>query len=235
MSKRVYLFGYGKQGHTLAEGLKKEAFEVIVVETNQTYADAAKEAGFQKSYLVDVTQDSQIESLHITPNATMVCVMEDEHLNVFLTLSLRALYPEANIFAISSSIHMTQKLKMAGASRVIDLYHVSANRIHNILTKPVATKLLDSFISNDSEISFREVTIPEGSWLHGKMAEDVDFSAYGVLLLGLVDLELGNKFIFITSGVVHKLDSGDILVCIGYNDDLDRFESIIALSQEPQK
>ena len=234
MSKRVYLFGYGKQGHTLAEGLRREALEVVIIETDSDYVEAAKAAGFEESYLVDVTQDSQIEALHITPDATMVCVMEDEHLNVFLTLSLRALYPEANIFAISSSIHMTQKLKMAGASRVIDLYHVSANRIHNILTKPVATKLLDSFISNDSDISFREIAIPEGSWLHGKMAEEVDFSAYGVLLLGLVDLELGNKFIFITSGVAHKLDSGDILVCIGYNEDLDRFESMIKLPTEPK-
>ena len=235
MSKRVYLFGYGKQGHTLAEGLRKEVFEIVVIETDQKYFDAAKEAGFEQTYLVDVTQDSQIEALQITPDATIVCVMEDEHLNVFLTLSLRALYPEATIFAISSSIHITQKLKMAGASRVIDLYHVSANRIHNILTKPVATKLLDSFILNDSDISFREIQIPEGSWLHGKMAEEVEFSAYGVLLLGLVDLELGNKFIFITSGVVHKLDSGDILVCIGYNEDLDRFESIITEPQEPQR
>jgi voltage-gated potassium channel len=231
MSKTVYLFGYGKQGYTLAEELRVEGFDVIVIETEERYVNRAKEAGIEKVYHIDVTEDSQIEALQIEENATIVCVMEDEHLNVFLTLSLRALYPKSVIFAISSSIHVTQKLKMAGASRVIDLYHVSANRIHNILSKPVATKLLDSFITHDSDISIREITIPEGSFLHGKMAEEVDFSAYGVLLLGLVDIELGSKFIFITSGVEHKLDAGDILVCIGYNEDLDRFEQRIKQSE----
>ena len=231
MSRIVYLFGYGKQGSTLAKGLHKEGFDVVIIETQEAYVDAAKKAGYAHVYLVDLTQDSQIEALEMQQDATIVCVMEDEHLNVFLTLSLRTLYPEAAIFAISSSIYVTQKLKMAGASKVIDLYHVSANRIHNILSKPVATKLLDSFISSESEISIREITIPEGSFLHGKMAEEIDFSAYGVLLLGLVDIELGNKFIFITSGVRHKLDSGDVLVCIGYNEDLDKFEVLVRQSE----
>jgi len=234
MRKKVYLFGYGKQGRTVSEGLKKEGFEVVIVDTDDKNIEAAKAAGFSEVYLVDVTDDRQIESLHIAPDAIIVCVMEDEHLNVFLTLSLRALYKQATIYAISSSVHVTQKLKMAGASRVIDMYHVSANRIHNILTKPVATKLIDSFITSDSDISFREIVIPEGSWLDGKMADEVDFSAYGVLLIGLVDRELGEKFIFVTSGLKHKLDSGDIMVCMGYNEDLDRFESIIALPEPPK-
>ncbi len=155
------------------------------------------------------------------------------HLNVFLTLTLRALYPQATIYAVSSSVHVTQKLKMAGASRVIDMYHVSATRIHNILKKPVATKLIDSFITSDSDISFREIVIPEGSWLHGKMADEVDFSRFGILLIGLVDRELGEKFIFVTTGLKHKLDSGDVLVCMGYKKDLDRFEKIVSLPTEP--
>ena len=231
MNKKVYLFGFGKHGATLAKGLLASGFYVVVIETDEKNIQKAKEMGVHKVHCIDVTQDSQIESLEIEDDAIIVCVMDDEHLNVFLTLSLRALYPHHQIYAISSSIHVTQKLKMAGASRVIDLYNVSANRIHNILTKPVATKLLDSFISDESDISIREIEIPEGSFLDGKMVDEIDFSSFGVLLLGLVDKELGNKFIFVTIGIKHKLDSGDILVCIGYNEDLDKFEKLIKQSE----
>lgn len=223
-SKNTYIFGYGSQGRALASSLKKESFNVTIIEADSKYYTLAKEEGFDEAYLIDVTIDAQIESLHIDSNGYIVCVMEDDHLNVFLTLTLRALYPDIRIVAISSSLHMTQKLKRAGASQVIDLYQVSANRIHNILAKPVATKLLDSFVSDIYDISFREIEIPKDSFLDGKMADEIDFSSYGVLLIGLVDMELSQKFIFITSGVSHKLDHGDIIVCIGYDSDLERFE-----------
>ena len=95
---------------------------------------------------MDVTNDRLLEVLNPQNYEKLVCVMEDEHLNVFLTLSLRSLFKESYILSISDSIHTTKKLKMAGANKVIDLYEVSANKIHNILKRPVATKLLEGFV-----------------------------------------------------------------------------------------
>ena len=227
MKKEAFLFGYGNQGSSLAKGLKKEHFRLHIIEATVEYYERAKEDGFLDVMLLDVTKDSELERLQIEEESYIVCVMEDEHLNVFLTLSLRALFPHTTIVAISDSIHTTQKLKMAGASRVIDLYQVSANRIHNILKKPVATKLLDSFVSDAYAISFREICIPPNSYLDGMMVDDVNFSSHGVLLVGMIDVELSHKFIFITSGIDHKLDAGDTIVCIGYNEDLDLFEEKI--------
>jgi voltage-gated potassium channel len=121
---------------------------------------------------------------------------------------------------------------MAGADKVIDLYAVSANRIHNILNKPVATRFLEGFMGNSHEYSFHEIVIPENSFLHGKMLDEVDFSRYGVIFIGMIDTELGNSFIFVTTGIEHKLDSGDIIVCIGHEKDLELFEAAIAKSEE---
>ncbi len=233
MGKQAFLFGYGRQGRSLAKGLRTDQFRLHIIESTPEYYEKAKNDKFLDVVLVDVTNDAELEALHIDDDSYIICVMEDEHLNVFLTLSLRALYPNATIVAISDSVYTTQKLKMAGANRIIDIYKVSANRIHNMLVRPVATKLLDSFISDDSKISFREMLIPEGSFLHGMMVEEVSFSEYGVLLVGMLDIELSNTFIFITSGIDHKLDSGDTIVCIGYNEDLDRFANVITRGEVP--
>ncbi|HFU77874.1 MAG TPA: hypothetical protein ENK68_05165 [Epsilonproteobacteria bacterium] len=116
---------------------------------------------------------------------------------------------------------------MAGANKVIDLYEVSAHKIYNILKKPVATRLLERFIGNHDGIIFREILIPEGSFLHEKMADEIDFSSYGILLMGMIDVEKGNAFIFITAGISHKLDSGDTIVCLGEKEKLDAFETLI--------
>jgi len=233
MDKQAFLFGYGSQGRSLARSLRNDHFRLHIIESKKKYYEKAKSDKFLDVILADVTMDTELEALHIDDDSYIICVMEDEHLNVFLTLSLRSLYPNATIVAISDSVYTTQKLKMAGANRIIDIYKVSAYRIHNMLIRPVATKLLDSFISDESTISFREMLIPEGSFLDGVMVEEVQFSDYGILLLGMLDVELSNKFIFITAGIDHKLDSGDTIVCMGYNNDLESFAEMIHLKELP--
>jgi len=229
---RIILFGYGKFGKSIADTLVENEAEVILVESDESRYQASLKRNFKRSLLMDVTDDSALETLPVDPEDQLVCVMDDDHLNVFLVLSLKALFPENRILALSDSIHATRKLKMAGASQVIDLYAVSANRIHNILNKPIATRFLEGFLDTRHEYSFREIEIPEGSFLHERSLDEIDFRRYGVIFVGMIDVELGNSFIFVTTGLEHKLDSGDIIVCIGHDEDLDRFEEAIRHAKE---
>lgn len=224
--KRTFLFGYGSHGRFIAQGLKEDNFRLTVIESNKTNQDSAKADGYIDTLLMDVTSDTQLAQLLVNPNDQIICVMEDEHLNVFLTLSLRALYSNSIIYAISDSIDTTQKLKMAGANRIIDLYEVSAKRISNIIKKPIATKLLDGFLSHTSNISFKEITIPKESTLKDRVADEINYKAYGILLVGVVDSKSG-VFVFVTHGILHRLQIGDILVCIGNDADLEQFEEKI--------
>jgi len=228
----VILFGYGKFGKNIAKKLKEEDVDILLVESNQEYYKEALQDGFSSAKIIDVTDDAQLEKLPINDKHILVCVMDDDHLNVFLVLSLRALFPNNKVFAISDSIHATSKLKMAGAHKVIDLYLVSANRIQNILNKPIATKFLEGFTDRSNPYSFREITIPQDSFIDGKYLDDIDFRKYGIIYIGIIDVELGNSFIFVTTGLKHKLDSGDIIVCIGNDRDLDRFEELLKQEKE---
>jgi voltage-gated potassium channel len=232
LKKKVWIFGYSKESKMIASSLKNGNFDINIVESKEKNSNDALLDGFENTILIDVTNDSELEPLGIKEKDYIVCVMDDEHLNVFLTLSLRSMYPENEIISISHSIYTTQKLKMAGASKVIDLYQVSANRIHSIFKKPIATKILDSFISSSYDISFGEFIIPKGSCLDGIILENFDFSQYNIILVGVVDWELGEEFIFSTTNISHKLDVDDIIVCIGNNNDLEKFEKKLKMSSK---
>jgi len=229
----VILFGYGKFGRNVAQTLKREGIEsILLIESDRENYSKALQDGFSNAKLMDITDDANLEKIAVAEDDQLVCLMDDDHLNVFLVLSLKALYPHNNVLALSDSIHATSKLKMAGANKVIDLYSVSANRIYNILRKPITTHFLDGFTNSNHEYSFREIHIPENSFLHEKRLEDIDFRRYGIIFIGMIDVELGNSFIFVTTGLEHKLDAGDVIVCIGHSEDLDRFEEII---KEPEE
>ena len=232
-TQRIFLFGYGKFGRSIADDLVEHNTKVVLIESDEVrYREAHKSGRFEHCLLMNVTDDAALEKLPVEAGEQLVCVMDDDHLNVFLVLSLRGIFPKSQILAISDSIHATRKLKMAGANKVIDLYSISANRIHNILNKPIATRFIEGFLNADHEYSFREIVIPEGSFLHGRTLEEVDFRRYGVIFVGMIDVELGNSFIFVTTGLEHKLDAGDIIVCIGHDEDLDRFEEAIHKAEE---
>jgi len=225
---KILLFGYGTHGSHVAAGLREDGYVIHVVEENESHHKHAIDDGFEDASLIDISKDELLEELDPLSYDQVVCVMDDEHYNVFLTLSLNALFPDTHIVAISDSIHTTKKLYMAGAKKVIDLYEVSANRIHSILEHPVATHLLEDFVMSREGISFMEMEIPKGSFLHGKMTDSFNFNAYNVILVGLVDLERGRKFEFITSGHNHKLDAGDVIVCMGEVEDLRAFKKLIS-------
>jgi voltage-gated potassium channel len=227
-NRRILLFGYGNHGRHIAQGLVDDGYSVSIVEENEAFCRAAQEDGFNSCTLIDMSKDEALEALEPMQYDQLVCVMDDEHYNVFLTLSLNALFPDTHIVAISDSIHTTKKLYMAGAKKVIDLYEVSANRIHSILERPVATQLLEDFVMSREGITFMEMVIPENSFLHGRMTDEINFNTYNVILVGLVDHERGSGFEFLTSGYNHKLDTGDVIVCMGEIEDLHLFKKLIA-------
>ncbi|WP_295420596.1 TrkA family potassium uptake protein [Sulfurovum sp.] len=225
--KNICIFGYGNHGKFIARGLREDGFNVTIIESDKNFYKEAKADAFEQIFLIDVTNDDELQKIELQNFEQFVCVMDDEHLNVFLTLSLRSLCKESYILAVSDSLNVTKKLKMSGADKVIDMYEVSANKIYNILDRPIATKLLEGFVVNSNGITFKEMTIPENSFLDGLQIADVDFSSYGILLVGMIDEEMGHSFVFVTAGIDHKLDHGDTIVCIGSKEKLDAFSEEI--------
>jgi len=226
-SKRAYIFGYNKSTGQVAKELIEEKLQLSIIVNDHESYDQAKYDGYIDVSEIDVTNDSLLEALNIAEDDYIVCVMENNHLNVFLTLSLRSLYPENIIVSLSDSVHTTQKLKMAGATKIIDLYKVSANRVFNILNKPVMTQLIERLFSTTEAFSFKEMFIPENSPLDGLLLNDFDFRPHNIILVGMIDRRVSDKFIFITSGIEHHFDKGDTLVCMGYNDDLNAFQTYL--------
>lgn len=226
-NKKILLFGYGNHGKFIAKGLRDDGFKLKIVESDKRLYDAALEDGFIDVVHMNVSKDEALKALHPEFFEKLVCVMDDEHLNVFLTLSLHSLFEESYILSISDSLHVTKKLKMAGATKVIDLYEVSANKIHNILNRPVATKLLENFVLGKGGIGFKEIHIPENSFLEAQTTDEIDFSQHGILLVGMIDKGMGHHFMFITAGFTHEFNEGDTIVCIGPQEKLDAFEEKI--------
>ena len=238
-SREIILFGYGKLGHRVYEMLSVYFPNITVVEQTEALTQDAKDHGIVKSFTADFKQDQELIDLGLE-DKILFCAMDEMAMNIFLVLSLKSMTRNATIISISSSAENTRKLKFIGADKVIDIYEASANRIVDIITRPAVTRVLDEIIFVDNGISLEEIEIPPHSFLEDKHVSEVDFREFGLILVGITDKEMGDDFIFVSRGIDHKFDAGDILVLLGESHDLERFynrltEGQRALEKEEKK
>ncbi|MGM0622587.1 MAG: potassium channel family protein [Campylobacterota bacterium] len=223
MQNSVYLFGYGTTGSQLVTRMK-HIDNITVIDNTKQHILSAKEKTNLNACHIDITSDREIEKINIQQDSSVaICAMDEEGLNIFLVLSLKALYPRLQIVAISDSLEMNQKLSIAGADKVIDIYEPGANRIYNILEKPYVLKVFDKLFNPNSKISFREFSLGKDSEFIGKKQTDLNLSEYNLILVGIMDSQKKEHFTFTTHGNDHLLNVGDILVCMGKDNDLEKF------------
>jgi voltage-gated potassium channel len=227
--KNIVLFGYGNFARHLHKNLSISGHNIKVVNTLEESSTAFEDEDV-KITVINIKKNEDVLSLGIDPqNDLLYCAMTKTANNLFLVLTLKALYPNAEIIAVSNSYENTRKLKYAGASSVIDLYEATSRRVVNMFAKPAVTKALDEIIYNQNNIKMAEIQLPTDSFLEGKQVSDIDFKGMGIILIAIIDKELSHELVFIDHRIDHKLDTGDTLVVVGLIEKLKLFKEKLQL------
>ncbi len=226
---RILLFGFGRYGEQIAKNLALDGHEIAIAATTKEELKVAANDGFENLYVVDIEDDAQLTDLVLDHSFTHIfCAFDDEEKNIYLTITFKALFRTIPVIAICESKETERKLRLAGADRVIDTMVAAANRLYYIVEKPAVAEAIDEILFKDKSILFEEIEVPKGSILDGVNIKDIAFSKkYKVILIGLVDRELGNKFVFVTRGINHKIDGGDVLVVVGKKHDIAEFKKLL--------
>ncbi len=213
---RVYLFGFGKYGRHFYQHLSEAGYLVTVATLRQKNYTAAVEAGIEDLKSFNPKDSDSLRALGIDPAQHMLyCTMDDTANNLFLILSLREVYHDANIVAISNSEENSRKMLYAGANVIIDVYDASAQHIVTNLTKPAVSEALNTIVFGKNDLRIAELPIQPHSPLEGRFANEINFRKKGVILIAIIDKELGDDLVYLSRGVNHRFDAGDILVLAG--------------------
>jgi len=223
----VVIFGYNEVAREVARQIKNLYARLVIYSLKSSYVEEALADGFE-AHLTDLDDHwDELESYALA-QTRIICALEDEAENVFLTLSLRDRFPEAVIVALATTQENATKLKLAGANKVIAQLQTTSNLIIELLEKPIIAKLLNEIMNTTKELRVAQITLHEHSCSVGKRLSEVDkFHEYNVVLLAVVDYKMSESFIFTAKGHDHMLDPNDVLVVIGYDKDIKAFEKEI--------
>jgi len=220
---RIAIFGFDDFGERVAKFLNKKDLVIVVLDDKEETKAREKLYDVVKLHNIDDDEIGKIEDFDIA-----IAVLRDEDKNLFLCLTLRDLFPDKKIIAKAADKDNEYKYKLAGVSKLINPFEVTANRIMTILKKPLTLKVIEEIIFQDNKLSFAEIIIPHNSFLDGKYIKDVykDISSlYNLLIIGMVDKELSQNVQFVTKGYNHKIDEGDILIVVGEIEEIERFKN----------
>jgi Trk K+ transport system NAD-binding subunit len=219
------IFGHNKYAHEIVANVKDKYQKVKLFSLDE---DDVSESGIDIAFF-DLSDEWRELSDSIDLEAAIAfCVLEDIAQNIFLTISLRSNFKDLTIIAIASNKESANKLKMAGANKVIPLVETTSDIITNMLEKPISNKMLHNILYEESDLKIAQIKISSESTFRDKLLSDIDWTRYnGIIVLSVMHEDMQSEFIYSSKAKRHVIREGDILVIVGYEQDIVDFENKI--------
>ncbi len=227
--KKTIVFGYNEYAKEIASNFRTAAMPVMIYVTDELSYRHAKENGYEVE-LVELDDDwLEIGERFDISELICFCALDDDAQNVFLTISLRAEYSKLNIIALATSKDSANKLRLAGANKAIAKLETTANVIVESLEKPAVIEIMNDILYHNKDLKLAEYVIGENSILANQRLNDISLHhEFNIIILAVADQELEADFSFTPQGYNHAIDAGDVLVVMGREDDLEKFEKVIS-------
>jgi len=223
--KEIVLFGYGSFGRQLYKSLSNADYSIKLIVGMDDVIDDATNLQVTR---INIKRNDDILSLNINADKSIFyCAMNKTANNLFLVLTLKSLFPNANVIVISNSNESTRKFQYAGATSIIGLYEATSRKIVNILTKPAVSRALDEIVYRQNDLKMAEIVLGENTFLEGKYVNEINFRKMGLILIAIIDKELSYDLIFTDHRINHKLDSEDILVIVAKKENITKFKEML--------
>jgi len=177
----------------------------------------------------DLSDDWDIlREKHDLDKSIIFCALNDEAKNIFLTISLRAAFSDITIIAMANNNEDANKLKMAGATKVIPIVETTANIITDMLKKPIITEVLHNILYQDSALKIIQAEVKNVERFNEQYPADIEWSRdHGVLVLSIIHEDMSQEFIYSSKAKHNLIKNGDIFIAVGYEEDLKEFKKFI--------
>jgi voltage-gated potassium channel len=217
--------GYGRMGSEAVQQLRRRGLEVVVIEQDPDAVEDYREPGVL--YVIgNATHDEHLRNAGVERARCLVAAIGPDEDNLFLVLSARLLNPAMHIVARAGQEAMVDKLKRAGASRVLSPYILGGRRLAAAATDPGVMDFLEMVLHGDVDVEIAAVAVPDGSPVLGEpLLGGGVFREGGAMILAVMSA----KGEFHTNPRPHTvLAPGDTLIAMGPRAQLQGLKHLVA-------
>ena len=126
---------YGRVGRAIARELEAEGVRFVVVDSKAELESDLQRDG--QCYLIgDASDEAVLRQAGIDRAQGLICAVDSDAENVFITIVARSLSPDLLIVARAAREHSADRLYRAGATHVVSPYVTSGRRMANLAIRP---------------------------------------------------------------------------------------------------
>lgn len=215
--------GYGRIGSLIASQFRRQNVPYVVVERNAERQQLAVDDG-GLAVEGDASSEDLLRRVGIDRARGLIAAVSTDAENVYTVLSARVLRPDLFIIGRAEGEGATEKLKQAGANRVISPYHIGAVQMAQTALRPAVVDFIALATSSDSvELAIEEIVVAPASALADRSLLDANLrQRFSVIVIGIQRLDGRMEF---NPEPDTSIRSGDKLVVLGRPDSLKRLEA----------
>jgi voltage-gated potassium channel len=204
---------YGRVGRTVAREFEAEGVDFVVIENNEELEEQLQDDGvlFLDG---DATLEGVLRDAGIDRARGLVCALDSDANNVYITLAARSLNQRVFIVGRASDPAAGERLYRAGADRVISPYVSSGRHMAMMALRPRVVDYLEVAPRDAPALRFEELQVEAGSDLVGRELSD---ACGGNIALAV--RRAGGEIVPNPSPAL-RLEAGDLLMLLGEKDAL---------------
>lgn len=222
MHDHVIICGWGRVGRAIAAEVVESGRPLVVIDHDPDRLEGTD----LLSVLGDATEDAVLQAAGIDRASALVAAVDVDASNSFITLSARALRPDLFIVSRARSVDSEEKLRRAGADRVVNPQNIGGARMAAFVLRPHVAEFLD-VVMHERNLEFRleELPVDAASSLVGKTLRETHLrDQTGALVLAVRDPD--GTFLTNPSPDT-RIQAGHVLIAIGTGDELQAVSDLL--------
>nr|WP_140421168.1 potassium channel protein [Bacillus cereus] len=218
LQNHIIVCGCGRVGLQVVHELQEKKIPFVVVDKDESILEKEKLLYVHG----DATEDQVLHHAGISKAAGLVAIVANDAENVFITLTARGLNDAIKIVARAEKPETEEKLRRAGANKVINPSSMAGIHIAKGIANPLTVHYIDTVLYGvEQSFVIEEIAVGKGSILASKSLLESDVrNQFDVTILAI--LRNGN--------VIHnptgqeKLQEHDMIIVFGSVEKLGQFE-----------
>jgi len=215
--------GYGRMGAVIAKELSEKRQRFVIIEHNEEKIEIIRENGML-CLQGDATSEETLKSARIEKASGVAVVLDTDQDNLFVTMSIKTIYPDTFLLSRCSRKENQSKLIRAGANKVINPYISGGHRMAEILIKPQVEDSISVVSPKDSKVNLTidEISLGGVQKYNGVSIKESQIrDKFDVSIVGIMKSN-GNSIINPSSDEI--LNTDQTIILIGEVEKMDRFK-----------
>ncbi|WP_142342862.1 potassium channel family protein [Bacillus toyonensis] len=218
LQNHIIVCGCGRVGLQVVHELQEKKIPFVVVDKDESILEKEKLLYIHG----DATEDQVLHHAGISKAAGLVAIVANDAENVFITLTARGLNDAIKIVARAEKQETEEKLRRAGANKVINPSSMAGIHIAKGIANPLTVHYIDTVLYGiEQSFVIEEISVGNDSILVNKSLLESDVrNQFDVTILAILR----------SGDIIHnptgqeKLQEHDMIIVFGSVEKLEQFE-----------